>query len=53
MLREQINEDGNVSGKTFDFVSHLARMVGEFYKIFSSQTCDLGQQMIDTLVEFI
>ncbi len=43
----------NVSGKTFDFVSHLARMVGEFYKIFSSSTCDLGQQMIDSLIEFI
>ena len=42
MLREQINIDDNISGKTFDFVSQLARMVGEFYKIFSSQTCDLG-----------
>ena len=28
-------------------------MVGEFYKIFSSYTCDLGQQMIDSLIEFI
>ena len=53
MLREQINIDENVSGKTFDFVSQLARMVGEFYKIFSSTTCDLGQQMIDSLIEFI
>ena len=53
MLREQVNIDGNVSGKTFDFISQLARMVGEYYKIFSSYTCDLGQQMIDSLVEFI
>ena len=53
MLREQINIDDNISGKTFDFVSQLARMVGEFYKIFSSATCDLGQQMIDSLIEFI
>jgi hypothetical protein len=28
-------------------------MVGDFYKIFSSTTCDLGQQMIDSLIEFI
>ena len=53
MLREQINIDDNISGKTFDFVSQLARMVGEFYKLLSSTTCDLGQQMIDSLIEFI
>ena len=48
-----MNIDGNVNGKSFDFVSQLARMLGEFYKIFSSITCDLGLQMIDSLVEFI
>lgn len=52
-LREQINIDGNVSGKSFDFVSQLARMIGEFYKLFSIYTCDLGQQMLDTLIEVI
>ena len=45
--------DGNINGKSFDFVSLLARMVGEFYKLFGSQTCDLGQQLIDTLIELI
>ena len=28
-------------------------MVGDFYKMFSAETCDLGQQLIDTLVEVI
>lgn len=42
ILREQINIDGNVSAATFDFISQLARMFGDFYKLFSSRTCDLG-----------
>lgn len=52
-LREQYNIDGNQNGKTYDFISLIARMLGEFYKIFSANTCDMGQQMLDSLIEFI
>lgn len=45
--------DGNVNAKSFDFVSHMSRMVGDFYKIFSATTCDMGDQLVDTLVEVI
>ena len=53
MLREQVNVDGNVAEKTYDFISMFARYLGEFYKFFSSYTCDVGQQMVDSLIEFI
>lgn len=53
ILRQQTTVTGNPNSKTFDFVSQLARMVGDFYKLFSCETCDLGQQIIDTLIELI
>jgi|LauGreDrversion4_2_1035121.scaffolds.fasta_scaffold17674_3 hypothetical protein len=53
MLRDQVTIDGNENGKSFDFVSYISRMIGEFYKIFNASTCDMGDQMIDTLVELI
>jgi|LauGreDrversion4_2_1035121.scaffolds.fasta_scaffold256831_1 hypothetical protein len=42
ILREQTTIVGNVNSKTFDFVSLMARMVADFYKMFSADTCDLG-----------
>jgi len=41
-LREQTNAEGNLLTKSFDFVSHIAKMLGYYQKMFNIYTCDMG-----------
>ena len=52
-LRQQFGLSGKVLKKSVDFVGYLTRLLGEFRGIFNEQTCDLGYQLVDTLIELI
>ena len=51
-LREQTNA-GGVPMKNYNFVLLMGSLLGQFYKIFNSETCQLGHQIIDTLIELV
>ena len=53
-LREQAYSNGLVNQKSFDFISYMAQMLAAYEKQYiNCQTCDLGQQLIDTLIEVV
>lgn len=53
-LREQVLLNGVTNQKSFDFVSYLAQMMAMYEKQFiNCYSCNLGMQLIDTLIEFV
>jgi len=53
-LREQRTSDGQANPKTFDFVGYISTMLGVFEKQYvNCYSCELGYQLIDTLIELI
>lgn len=53
-LREQVLLNGVINQKSFDFVSYLAQMMAMYEKQFiNCYSCNLGMQLIDTLIEFV
>lgn len=53
-MREQRTADGQSNPKTFDFVGFISTMLGVFEKQYvNCYSCELGYQMIDTLIELI
>lgn len=53
-LREQKLSNGLINQKSFDFVSYVAQMMTIYEKQYiNCYSCQLGMQMIDTLVEII
>ena len=53
-LREQRTSDGQINPKTFDFVGYISTMLGVFEKQYvNCYSCELGYQLIDTLIELI
>lgn len=46
--------DGQINPKSFDFVGFISTMLGVFEKQYvNCYSCELGYQMIDTLIELI
>jgi hypothetical protein len=53
-LREQLLENGVISQRSFDFISYLASMLSLYEKSYINvNTCDLGAQLFDTLIELV
>ncbi len=53
-LREQTMENGQINAKSFDFVSYVSGMLGIYEKSYvNCYSCQLGNQIIDTLTELI
>ena len=53
-MREQRMSDGQINPKSFDFVGFISTMLGVFEKQYvNCYSCELGYQMIDTLIELI
>jgi hypothetical protein len=53
-LREQILANGVASQRSFDFISYLATMLSLYEKSYINfNTCDLGGQVFDTLIELV
>jgi inositol 1,4,5-triphosphate receptor type 3 len=53
-MREQRMFDGQINPKSFDFVAFISTMLGVFEKQYvNCYSCDMGNQMIDTLIELI
>ena len=53
-LRVQVQANGEVNHKSFDFISYIAQMLGVFEKQYiNCYSCQLTQQMIETLKEVI
>jgi len=46
--------NGSINQKSFDFISYVAQMLAIYEKQFiNCYSCNLGMQMIDTLIEVI
>ena len=53
-LREQILKNGVQNQRSFDFISYIAQMLAIYEKQFiNCYSCNLGMQLIDTLIEAI
>jgi len=53
-MREQRMSDGQINPKSFDFVGFISTMLGVFEKQYvNCYSCEMGYQMIDTLIELI
>lgn len=53
-LREQKYANGIVNPKSFDFISYVAQMLAIYEKQYiNCFSCELGMQIIDTLIEVI
>lgn len=53
-LREQLLANGVPSQRSFDFISYLAGMLSLYEKSYINvNTCDLGAQLFDTLIELV
>jgi hypothetical protein len=53
-MREQRMSDGQINPKSFDFVGFISTMLGVFEKQYvNSYSCEMGFQMMDTLIELI